>query len=67
MSVRLVVTGAAGRMGSRILALAAADKRFKLVGKVDSALKNSDSLEKVIADGDVLIDFTSPDATIPHL
>jgi 4-hydroxy-tetrahydrodipicolinate reductase len=61
--IKIIVTGASGRMGTRIIALAAADKELKVVGKVDI----SDSLEKIISEGDVVIDFTLAEATIPNL
>ena len=61
--IKIIVTGAAGRMGQRIIALAKADKNLEVVGAVDI----SDSLEKVISLGDVVIDFSHPDATIPNL
>ena len=74
--IRLVVYGAAGRMGQRVIALAAADATFKIVGAVDSP--KSPSLGRdagelaglgpigipVSADlpshVDVVIDFSSP-------
>ncbi len=34
--IKLIVTGAAGRMGNRIISLALVDKSFKLVGAVES-------------------------------
>lgn len=61
--IRVIVTGAAGRMGQRIIVLAESEKDLKVVGKVDI----SDPLEKVISLGDVVIDFSSPDATLPNL
>ena len=61
--IKIIVTGAAGRMGSRIIALAKADKGLEVAGAVDI----SDSLEKVISLGDVVIDFSQPDATITNL
>lgn len=60
---KLIVTGAAGRMGSRVIALAKTDKDLKVVGAVDL----SDSLEEVISLGDVVIDFSLPEATLPNL
>lgn len=63
MSTKIIVTGAAGRMGQRILALAGADPDLKVVGTVDI----SDSLEKVIAGADAVIDFSHADATVPNL
>jgi len=73
---RLTVCGACGRMGSRILALAAEDKRFKIAGAVEraehplvgkahlSGISVVSNLEKVIAETDVVIDFTSVTASL---
>lgn len=61
--VKLVVTGAAGRMGQRIIALASKEKDLKIVGEVDMG----DSLEAILPRGDVLIDFSSTEATLPNL
>lgn len=60
---KIVITGAAGRMGQRIISLASGEKDIKVVGAVDIG----DSLEKVISGGDVLIDFSHADATLSHL
>lgn len=61
--IKIVVTGAAGRMGQRVIALASKEKDLKIVGEVDIG----DSLEAIISQGDVLIDFSSTEATIPNL
>ena len=84
--IKIVVTGAAGRMGSRIIANICAGNDFKLVGAFESpknkslgkdagliagcgecGVKITDSLDEVIGQGEVMIDFTSPETTIPHL
>ncbi len=78
-SLRLAITGAAGRMGQRLVALAAADKELEVVAALESATH-----EKIGADAgdvagvgrigvpitaelkrkvDALIDFSSPKAT----
>ncbi len=58
--IRLAVLGAAGRMGTRILALAHQDPRFgDIVG-----LDRSDNLVPALANIDAVIDFTSPEATL---
>jgi 4-hydroxy-tetrahydrodipicolinate reductase len=75
---RIVVTGAAGRMGCRILALGAIDPEIKIVGAVEApgssflgmdvaGVKVEDSLENVIAGADVVIDFTASSTTLPSL
>lgn len=61
--IKVVVTGAAGRMGQRIVALASREKDLKVVGEVDIG----DSLEAIISRGDVLIDFSHTDATLLNL
>src|SRR5579885_1340695 len=61
--IKVIVAGAAGRMGQRIVALAEADKNFKVVGAIDI----KDSLEDVMSLGDVVIDFTAPSATLSNL
>lgn len=77
--IRLVVTGAAGRMGTRILGLAVNDSRFQIVAGVER--KNSDHIGRFTAYGqapvvedirevlkktDAVIDFSSPDAVLKN-
>lgn len=83
---KIVVAGAMGRMGLRIIANILSSADCELVGALespgDSALgkdaglaagdgesgvKITDSLDAVMAKADVLIDFTAPQTTIPHL
>ena len=74
--VRLLVCGAAGRMGTRIIDLAGRDARFRLIAGVERA---SAALHRTAADGrtpiitnigemleeaDAVIDFTSTDAVV---
>jgi len=79
MAVRIVVAGAAGRMGQRVIALAAADSRFTVVAALDAAAsgrigqdagevagagRSGVSIsECVTPDFDVLIDFSTAAAT----
>ncbi len=69
--LRIVVTGAAGRMGRRVAALAAEDPRFQVAGLVDRAaapgLKGPDALPAALAGADVLIDFSTPEAAVRHV
>ncbi len=84
--IKLTVCGAAGRMGSRIIALSKENEKLKLVGAIESKANSklgldagvvagmgemnvniTDNLEKVIRDTDVVVDFTSPEATLEHL
>ncbi|MBI2083471.1 MAG: 4-hydroxy-tetrahydrodipicolinate reductase [Deltaproteobacteria bacterium] len=51
--IKILIKGASGKMGRRILFCASQDKEFKVVEAIDQA--------------DVLIDFSHPDATILHL
>lgn len=85
MAAKLIIHGAAGRMGRRILALAAEMEDFQLVGAVDhpkhpdlgkdaGILAGSGNLDlplgaKLPDNGDVMIDFSLPEAaecTINH-
>src|SRR4029077_6701063 len=76
--VKLLVFGAAGRMGTRILELAMQDPGFQIVGAIES--KGHPMVGKKILDGkievkwdyaklkaDVAIDFTPPHAALAHL
>jgi len=86
MTVKLVVSGCAGRMGSRIAALALADAVFQVVGGIEASGHQavgkdlglvlgaralgvfvSDKADGALASGDVLIEFTQPDATMHHV
>ena len=75
--IKLAVSGCLGRMGQRITELASADKTFKLsalleypqhpnahiyVGSIKIATDSS-----ALKGSSVLIEFTTPDATIEHL
>ncbi len=84
--IRITVCGAAGRMGSRIVALSKEYEMLKLVGAIESSfhpklgfdagivagigelnVKITENLEKVISNTDIIVDFTSPEATIKTL
>ncbi len=75
--IKLVVSGALGRMGKRIIALAQEDAEFSLVGALEreghpelgqeiSGVEVSASPD-CIAASDCVIEFTSRPATIAHL
>lgn len=76
--IKLVVTGATGRMGTRIMALAEADPRFQLMAGVDrpggqavgrfTARKAPvvGNLNEVLVNADVVIDFTSPEGAMKN-
>lgn len=57
--INIIITGAKGRMGKTLLRLIANDPDFKLTGAVDV----SDNLGDVISKCDVVVDFSSADAT----
>jgi len=76
-AVRLVVAGAAGRMGTRIIDLASKDSRFQVVAGVEAPgsravghfIPNTrvpivGDLKEVLHNADVVIDFTSPEAAL---
>jgi 4-hydroxy-tetrahydrodipicolinate reductase len=83
---RIVVAGARGRMGARIVALSKECEGLQLTGAFErkgnedigkdigtisgigaAGVTLEDGLEKVIEIADVVIDFTSPEATLGHL
>ncbi len=57
--VKLIITGSKGRMGQALIACAARNTNLKITGQVDAG----DDLKSVIADGDVVIDFSFHAAT----
>lgn len=74
---KLVVCGASGRMGARILQLAESDRAITIVGAVESATHPSlgdtvagvriqDDLGAVVDTADVVVDFTTPSASLEH-
>lgn len=75
--IKLAVSGCHGRMGQRITFLATEDKDFKITNLLEHKdhPKSSENLQgiKVNTDpetlkgSDVLIEFTSPEATLHHL
>lgn len=76
--VKVIILGAAGKMGSTIARLAEQDKDIKIIGLVEKKghpIVNSnlygcivsDELLSVIEKGDVVIDFTSCDSLTQHL
>lgn len=80
--IKTIVSGAAGRMGKAIIDLIVNNKEFndfslsaaieaknnQSIGeKLTSEVEIKDDLEKVIGNADVLIEFTTPQATISHL
>jgi 4-hydroxy-tetrahydrodipicolinate reductase len=76
--IRAAVAGAAGRMGSRILAALREEKDFTVagaferpdsehVGREESGVRIVSGIEAALAKGaDVVIDFTAPTASLQH-
>lgn len=81
--VKIIVNGAAGRMGRAIIALAGEDPDFKIVGAIEAgghpdlgkdagatagvsplAVAVTRDLAQVIADGDVVVDFSQKRSTL---
>lgn len=67
--INIIISGIAGRMGSLIAELAKKDSEIKLTGGIE---KTGDpnypsDLESIIDKADVLIDFSTPEATLEHL
>ncbi|MBW2561867.1 MAG: 4-hydroxy-tetrahydrodipicolinate reductase [Deltaproteobacteria bacterium] len=84
--IKVIVAGAAGRMGGRIITLIHGDDRMELVGAVEQkghpligtdvgaslglsevGIVLGDDLAECIERGDVVIDFSSHDASVEHL
>lgn len=75
--VKIAVCGALGRMGTRILALAAADEKFEIVAGVehvgrgakvagDGQTKLISDIDSILSQVDAVIDFTAPEATVEN-
>ncbi len=56
--IRVVVAGAAGRMGSTVCRAIESQADMKLIGRADPALGTN--LDEALGDADVLVDFTIP-------
>ena len=57
--IKIIITGAKGRMGEAILACSAKNAEFQVVGQIDLG----DNLLEVIDRGDVVLDFSFHAAT----
>ena len=60
--IKVAIAGSEGRMGRRIINLAEKDKEIEIVSKFDLGVNP----EPEIAKCDVLIEFTTPQATVEH-
>ena len=79
MVLKLVVSGAAGRMGKAIIGLLPEYPQVSLAGALEreghpdlgreilAGIRISADVEKTLSGSDVLIDFTTPPATLNHL
>ena len=75
--IKLAISGCQGRMGQRITALALNDKAFKISALLENKnrpdvplLSNNIPVnfeDAALKGSDVLIEFTTPEATIEHL
>ena len=62
--INVAVSGAAGRMGQAVVAAVEAADDMALVGKADPLLEQS--LQDVLGDADVVVDFTTPDVCLEN-
>ena len=62
--INVVVSGAAGRMGQAVVAAVEGADDMALVGKADPTLEQS--LQDVLGDADVVVDFTTPDVCLSN-
>jgi len=69
--IKIVVSGAAGRMGRRIVELARKDPEFEVAAGLDVnaplGLNIVKSLNEIKGDYDCIVEFTTPGATLEHL
>ena len=65
MSVRVAVAGAAGRMGQAVCRAVEGADDLVLTGRADPALDTP--VAGVLADADVLVDFTRPDTALENV
>ena len=62
--IRVGVAGAAGRMGQAVCAAVEGADDMVLAGRADPALGTS--LEEILGDVDVVVDFTRPDTALEN-
>lgn len=62
--IRVAVAGAAGRMGQAVCAAVQEAPDLQLGGRADPALDST--LEEVLPDADVVVDFTRPDTALDN-
>lgn len=68
-TTKIIISGIAGRMGTLIAQLAKDDQEIELIGGIEQTghPEYGNDLEKIIDQADVLIDFSTPAATLAHL
>jgi 4-hydroxy-tetrahydrodipicolinate reductase len=64
VSLRVAVTGAAGRMGQAVVAAVEGADDLELTGRADPVLGTS--LADVMGDADVVVDFTRPETALDN-
>ena len=62
--IRVAVAGAAGRMGQAVVAAVEGAEDMRLTGRADPSLGTS--LDDVLSDADVVVDFTQPDTALAN-
>ncbi|HEY4451425.1 MAG TPA: dihydrodipicolinate reductase C-terminal domain-containing protein [Solirubrobacteraceae bacterium] len=62
--IRVAVAGAAGRMGQTVCSAVEGAEDMQLVGRADPLLDTA--LEQVLAEADVVVDFTRPDTALAN-
>lgn len=62
--IRVAVAGAAGRMGQAVVAAVEGAEDMQLTGRADPSLGTT--LGDVLADADVVVDFTQPDTALAN-
>ncbi len=62
--IRVAVSGAAGKMGQAVVTAVSGAEDMELTGQADPAL--GVALDEVLADADVVVDFTRPDTAIEN-
>ncbi|MDQ3935348.1 MAG: 4-hydroxy-tetrahydrodipicolinate reductase [Actinomycetota bacterium] len=62
--INVAVSGAAGRMGQAVVTAVEGADDMALVGKADPLLEQS--LQDVLGDADVVVDFTTPDTCLDN-
>lgn len=67
--INVIITGAGGRMGSLIAAIAGKDPQIKITGLLEMPghPEYPSELEPIIDNADVVIDFTTPESTLKYL